>query len=90
MECYKGCTDVSPYPSFDRLNMEYAKFFSQVLKYCAHNKTKVFADPHPGWKQPSYLRIAALKNHGFKAKLFKMFKKAVVVAVCAYLASYLI
>jgi len=89
MDCYKFCVEASPYPTFDRLNKEFSQFFSKVLEYCRQNKSPMFKDPQPDLKQPSWLRLQALKRQqGFRGKLYGVVKKAVVVAACAYLFVY--
>lgn len=90
MECYKSCTDVSPYPTFDQLNLEFGLFFSKVLNYCKQNKTQVYSDPYVGIKQPSYFKIRAIQKCGYKGKIMGICKKAIVVATCAYLITYFV
>ncbi|ODM99153.1 hypothetical protein Ocin01_07535 [Orchesella cincta] len=90
MECYTYCTDFSAYPTFDRLNREYCHFFSRVLAYCSSNKVQMYTDPYPNMKQPSYFKLRVMKRNGLKSKVFGVFKKAIVVAACAYLVVYFV
>jgi len=91
MEHYSFCVEASPYPTFDRLNKEFSQFFSEVLGYFRKNKTQVFKDPHEDVKQPSWLRQRVIKRQqGLKGKFYGVFKKAVVVAACAYLVVYFV
>ncbi|CAL8089510.1 unnamed protein product [Orchesella dallaii] len=90
MECYTYCTDFSAYPTFDLLNKEYFQFFSRVLAYCTSSKVQVYTDPYPNVKQPSCFKLRVMERKGVKTKVFGVFKKAIVVAACAYFVAYLV